>query len=281
MRNYRVSVTLLEKFRRYQVADDSNTWDTEQSVIDQLTGVFTGNEKTRVGSAFHKLIEDGKPEMVVCQGEESFHLSQGHLFTEQQANVAYDYKKAHAAMFCEVPAGKFYHTQQANFYLSGKVDGIEGVRIRDAKTKYSTPDAQSYIDSCQWKFYLDILGLKTFFFDVFEVKSWPKDGLTTTLVRKSDPVIMGDEFDGVSEGIEQVVDLAKLRIMEPLEISCFAYPTMQRDLQDLLNAFAVWVNERNLWHLLKPANEDGSYAKTNPAPASAAPATQTAVPAGG
>lgn len=281
MRKFRVSATLLEKFRRYYVADDSNTWDTEQSVIDQLTGAFTGNEKTRVGSAFHKLIEDGKPEMVVWEGEESFHLSQGHLFTEQQANVAYEYKKAHPAMFCEVPAGKFYNTLLANFYLSGKVDGIEGVVVRDAKTKYSTPDAQSYIDSCQWKFYLDIFGLKTFFYDVFEVKSWPKDGLTTTLVRTSDPVVAGDDYEGVSECIEPVIDLTKLRIMEPQEISCFAYPAMRRDLQDLLNAFAEWVNDRNLWHLLAPANEDGSYAKTDTAAASAAQAQTATVSAEG
>ena len=48
-------VTQLEKFRRY--ITEHSEYDDERSVIDNLTGQFTGNQYTRVGTAFHKIVE--------------------------------------------------------------------------------------------------------------------------------------------------------------------------------------------------------------------------------
>ena len=50
-----VRVTQLEKFRRF--ITDHSEYDTEQSVIDTLTGEFKGNEYTYIGTAFHKIVE--------------------------------------------------------------------------------------------------------------------------------------------------------------------------------------------------------------------------------
>ena len=57
-----IRVTQLEKFRRYiEQSEYANYEITEQSVIESITGVFTGNEQTRIGTAFHSIVETGKP----------------------------------------------------------------------------------------------------------------------------------------------------------------------------------------------------------------------------
>ena len=50
-----VRVTQIEKFRRFITGHSD--YDTEQSVIDTLTGSFKGNEYTRIGTSFHKIVE--------------------------------------------------------------------------------------------------------------------------------------------------------------------------------------------------------------------------------
>lgn len=228
-------VTTLEKFRRVLAADDSNTWDTEASLLDSLTGAFIGNDKTAIGTAFHKLVEDGKAERTEIIGGNTYHLACGYAFTEEQAEVAFTYKREHPLMFCEVPVAKLYHTPLASFYLSGRIDGLDGATVRDTKTKFSSPDAQGYLDSYQWRFYLDMLGLKSFCYDVFEVKSYPKAGINVP-----------------APGTISILD--GLKFVPYGEIKCFSYPTMQRDLYELLSAFADWLDSRNLWHLLSPCD---------------------------
>ena len=48
-------VTQLEKFRRYLSGDYD--YETEQDVIDTITGDFKGNAYTYVGTAFHRIVE--------------------------------------------------------------------------------------------------------------------------------------------------------------------------------------------------------------------------------
>ena len=65
-----VRVTQLESFRKFITGDEDreNFVVTEQQVIDGITGVFTGNEQTRIGTAFHRIVE-GNTEGVEKIGE--------------------------------------------------------------------------------------------------------------------------------------------------------------------------------------------------------------------
>ena len=66
-----VRVTLLESFRRYISGDYA--YVDEQSVIDNITKKFEGNDYTRIGTAFHSIVETGKPICeVVQEGERHF-----------------------------------------------------------------------------------------------------------------------------------------------------------------------------------------------------------------
>ena len=64
MRKPIVRVTLLESFRRYMSGDYA--YVNEQSVIDSITKKFEGNDYTRIGTAFHSIVETGSP---VCDFE--------------------------------------------------------------------------------------------------------------------------------------------------------------------------------------------------------------------
>jgi hypothetical protein len=270
---YNVRTTLLEKFRRFHVADDSNPWDNEQSLFETLAGTFAGNDKTRIGTAFHKLVELGRPEYTIHKQDDKgivtiYHVAEGFAFTEEQARVAYSHREKHPYMISEVAIGKVYETPYGPFYVSGHTDGVDGVVIRDTKTKFSAVESQGYLDSYQWRIYLDILGLKQFYYDVFEVRSFPKEGIDAA---------REIEIDGEKKFI---FFIDKLRFQAPIDISCFAYPDMKRDIYQLLCAFAEWIQDRRYWGFLKQCHADGTAITTAATGTEAgATKTQTAVAA--
>ena len=231
---YRVSVTTLEKFRRVLAAGEDNTWDTEAALYQQLTGTFIGTDKTDLGSAFHTLCEFGWPERHLIYQSGRFHVAGKFAFTAQQAEVAYQYKQEHPHMLAELPVSKTYEAPSVNFLVRGRVDGLEGTIVRDPKTRYSAIDVQGYLDSYQWRIYLDMLGLSQFYYDIFQVKSYPTAGLPTY---------------NPETGCRHLPE--KLAFEKPVSISCFAYPTMRRDVEELLIKFSDWVEARGYWRLLK------------------------------
>lgn len=83
---YRVRVTQLEKFRRFR--DEVSSFDTEESVIETLSGDFKGNEYTQIGTAFHKIIEDGNALYI---GNDEFKLQSDVtvFMNKQQVDTAF------------------------------------------------------------------------------------------------------------------------------------------------------------------------------------------------
>lgn len=221
---YRVSVTTLEKFRRYM--NEVSSYDTEASLLESIMGMFKGNEKTKVGGAFHKLIE-GEYKLI-----KSRYVTDDVSFTKQQAQVAFDYKERHPLMVHEVPIRKTYATNFFPIQVSGRIDGLDGLAVHDAKTKYSQPDAQEYIDSSQWKFYLDILDGNIFYYDLFEVQDF---GYSQT---------GGQPLFTMNKDTQFIAH-------DPLQ--CIRYETMVPDIMKILNDFLDYLHNRNIVHLLKPA----------------------------
>jgi hypothetical protein len=88
------------------------------------------------------------------------------------------------------------------------------------------------MDSAQWKFYLDALGLDVFWYDVFEVKGF-------------------NEMTGVVEKTQFIPH-------EPLR--CARYLGLEKDCLELVKAFMEYIELRNFYHLLKEAREYESLA---------------------
>lgn len=221
----RISVTTLEKFRRY--ITEASPFDTEESLLESLKGLFTGNDKTKFGSAYHKVVEGEfnvtKQGLVVIADNESF------VIPLEIAKPGLDYKKAHPLMVHEMKLSKIYESNYFPIQVSGRVDGMEGACIRDLKCKFRSPDWQEYMDSLQWKCYLDIMELSVFYYDIFEIKG----------------------FAELPSRQPYLIDKVQVIAHEPL--MCEKYDYMNRDIMYWLNAFLDYVHQKNLLHLLKPA----------------------------
>lgn len=237
-----IRVTTIEAFRRYiQQSEYDNFEITEQSVIDNITQEFTGNEYTRIGTAFHSIVETGKPQCSKVGAGTRSYLYYGKEQTEPvpagrafnidgnnvmldvpQCRVALDYRNEHPDAFHEVRVFKDY----GDAIVTGQADMIDGLEIRDIKTKFSAPKDSEYIKSCQWKYYLEMFGADTFYFDLFVFDGYNKDR-------------HGYDVRGLP-----------LQRHTPA-ITCYRYDTMEEDNRFLLQMFLDWIKEKNLTKYFK------------------------------
>lgn len=233
-----VRVTMLEKFRRYMSGDYE--FETEQNVIDTITKEFQGNEYTRIGTAFHRIVEEGTP---VCEkvsagtrrflfyGKEAEEpVPAGRAFDVDgfkvsldvpQCKVALNYRDMYPDAWHEIRLYKDY----GRALVTGCADVVDGIEIRDIKTKYSEPNDADYINSVQWRYYLDLFNMNVFHFDLFVFEGYNKDK-------------HGYDVRGLH-----------LRKHEPA-ITCYRYEGMEEDNIRLLNDFMDWVEYRGLTECL-------------------------------
>lgn len=225
----RISVTMLEKFRR--VMAGASGFDTEESLIECITGKFTGNPKTHFGGAYHQILEGDFQKISPTKVKAG-----SYVFTAAQAKAALDYRKKHPGITHEMSIRKIYDSKYFPIQITGRVDAAEGLAIRDTKTKFGHIDWQDYIDSCQWKTYLSVLEADVFFYDLFLVKGFE------------------DQFITTPEGLAIPPDVI-IEAQEPLK--CLRYAEMEYDIISLMNEFLDYLNRKNIVHLLKPALADG------------------------
>lgn len=223
---YRISVTSLEKFRRFR--DNVSSYDTEESLLETLSGEFKGNAYTQVGTAFHSIVENGG---IICQlqNDGNFIINSDDVNVKMnygQVTEALNYRNMLSSAFYEVASGKDFQTSYFPIYVGGRIDVIHGLHVRDIKTKYSPiKSIMDYMDSCQWRLYLEFLSTDTFYFDVFQFEKYDKE--------------------------KHGVDVSPLSLAPRYEIECLRYDTMEQDNQKLVNDFCEYIKIKNLFHLLK------------------------------
>lgn len=218
-----IRVTQLEAFRRYIHNGDYDRYEiTEQSVIDAITGEFLGNEMTRIGTAFHSVVQYGRSHGRPIDGGYQYDVDGFDVkLSGAQREVALAYRDEHPAAYHEFRGHKDY----GRAVVTGCADMIDGIAIRDIKTKFSAPTDSDYINSCQWRFYLDIFGADIFNFDLF----------------------VFDGYKAEKHGYD-VRELTLTRHTPP--ITCYRYPDMENDNLALVNHFMDWAEARNLTEYL-------------------------------
>lgn len=229
----RVSVTTLEKFRRYMT--EATCYDTEAALLETIRGEFVGNDKTRIGGAFHKIIEDGAPTPTWINEKPGYLIDDIFLHLHQGDHAAV-YRQEHPLMIFEVPINHVYTTSYGDIAVTGRVDSIEGAEVWDPKTRYRSVDFEEYIDSYQWRYYLDALNLDAFHYQLFEFKGFDK-------FNEGPPFIVPEDVT--------VVTHEHLRITR--------YINLHQDCLSLLEEFLGYVENRNIFHLLKTFKQE-SYA---------------------
>ena len=142
-----------------------------------------------------------------------------------QIKVALDYRYQNIEAFHEIRKYKDY----GRAVVTGCADMVNGLQLRDIKTKYSAPSDNQYYDSCQWRFYLDLFEANVFHFDLFEFKGYDKD-----------------KHKGDVRGLPLIP-------YSP-SITCYRYPQMELDNAALLNEFIDWAEYRNLLNFIPTYN---------------------------
>lgn len=245
-----IRVTLLEAFRRFRDSEviyiDGDGFDvcaSEEDVISNVTGEFKGSEYTRIGTAFHSIVETGAPKCIKIPAgkkkttfrnkEIEVDVPEGREFDidgykvkldVNQCKVAMRYRNEHPHASHEIRTFKDY----GEAVVTGCADMIDGLDIRDIKTKYGRIKDEDYTHSCQWRFYLDMFGLDWFYFDLFHFNGYDKDK-------------NGYDVRGLS-----------LTRYEP-PIWCQRYARMRQDNLDLIHDFLEWCKGKDL---LKYLNKD-------------------------
>jgi hypothetical protein len=211
----------------YNNPDNETSYDTEKSFIESLTGEFKGNDKTVIGTAFHRIVERGES---VCRIDVKKGLSpfdpddvrvsvdaaEGRtvVFNERQFDAAIQYRDRLRAALHEVPARRTFPTRYGDLTVFGTADLLHGIFIHDIKTRFSSGTQQQYVDSYQWRFYLSLFEMNNFVYDIFEFRNYvPEQGTNVT----GNP----------------------LSVHEPVE--CAAYASMEADLTALLNEFMQYI----------------------------------------
>lgn len=226
-------------------------FDTIEKVKESIIGEFKGNPKTRFGGAHHKIIENGLPgenfllklsnendpkgltgaAWIEIQEKKDDPASVYRTyFTQEQYKHALKYRIDHPVAGHEIAAKKIYRTKFGNIQVSGIIDVIEGCVARDAKNTFRVRDDHEYTSSCQSKFYMSMLEIDRFIYDIFLIENFE-----VFPSKKPNPDII---------------------VNAPYEIPCLRYKNMEHDLIGYLNDVLEYINDHKLWDYLKEAKEE-------------------------
>lgn len=140
------------------------------------------------GTAFHKAIETAEP------GEHKGLSADGYTFafnTDAEIDLP---------VIREIKLTRLYLVDDVEVTLVGKVDAIHGKRIDDHKLT-ATFDAEKYLDSYQWRIYLEIFEADEFRWNVFEAKDEQPDYYVIRNVHR----LPASRYPGMGEDVEREV----------------------------------------------------------------------------
>ncbi|WP_152640345.1 hypothetical protein [Xanthomonas sp. MUS 060] len=199
----RVSATEIDAFRYYR--------DNEEAELDpllaQLRRQMEPTEPMLAGRAFHKALELAEP------GEVGVFEQDGYRF-EIATDADIDIPDVR-----ELKATRDYVIDGFSVTLVGMVDAIHGRRVDDHKTT-ARFDPERFLDSYQWRIYLEVFGADEFRWNVFEWSNSERDP-KTYVIRAVHPLTMY-RYPGLAGDVEReleaFVTFARQHLPERLEI---------------------------------------------------------------
>jgi hypothetical protein len=182
MQALRVSATDVDQLRYYRTADEMELAD----LIARLKHLMPSSEAMEAGTALHKAIELAQP------GEHTGFTQDGFTFSFETDAVI------DLPVIREMKATTEFLIDDVMVTLVGKVDAIHGKRIDDHKFTAKF-DADRYLDSFQWRFYLHLFGADEFNWNIFEaIESAPRN----YLIRNVHKLTM-HRYPGLLEDVER------------------------------------------------------------------------------
>lgn len=169
---------------------------TLEELLARLRREAPPNRAMKIGTAFHSILEDPPEDELITVERDGF-----NFVIECEAEITLPQVR-------EIRAEKAYQIDGAPVTLTGGCDGISGNVVTDHKLT-AKPNPEKYLDSMQWRAYLDIYDA-----DVFEY-------------------IL---YHGLDKG-DQII----IRDVSPFRF--YRYPEMERDLHAALHEFVAFARE--------------------------------------
>lgn len=180
----RVSTTEIDLLRRFYDEEDADLAD----LVRQLRRLMPSTEAMEAGSALHKALETAEP------GDHKGFEQDGFTFSFE-TDVAIQLPAIR-----EMKATATYEIEDTTVTLVGKVDAIHGRKVFDHKFT-ARFDADRYLDSYQWRIYLDLFGADAFQWNIFvAIESAPRN----YLIRDFHNLTM-HRYPGMREDVERAL----------------------------------------------------------------------------
>lgn len=192
METLRTSASDIDSYRRYRDNEDGDL----QELLNQFWRRVEPTEAMRAGTALHTALENA------AEGEFTQLAAEGYTF-DFDACAEID-----LPIIRECKATRDYVIDGCLVTLVGKVDAIHGRRIDDHKFT-ARFDPERFLDSYQWRIYLDVFGADEFRWNVFEGRETAPKHYVINAVH---PLTM-HRYPGMGDDIEreltQFVDFAR------------------------------------------------------------------------
>lgn len=199
MRALRVSASDLDAFRRFRDSEDASLSD----LLAQLRRELPPSPAMLAGTALHTALENVGP------GEAEALEAEGYRFTIT-ATADLDLPDIR-----EMKATKDLVIGDVLVTLVGKVDGVHGRKVIDHKLTQRF-DPERFLNSYQWRVYLDVFEADLFEWIVYEAAQFGPDERDLT-IKAVHPLTMhrypGMDSDLARE-LSAFVDFAKTHLME-------------------------------------------------------------------
>jgi hypothetical protein len=201
----RISTTTIESFRLFMQPEQD--WMSEDALLATIRGEFRTTPQIELGIAFERVLENPDKYRVrggyACNGLSFDDATMREPLALIDRRGLFQVKSTKAYGDCTVVA---------------KADTIVGAHIGEWKTTASTFDADKYLQSCQWRYELDIFGAPQLTYHVFCL-------------------------DDHGNGVVALKDIHSFNV--------FAYPDLHQDCCNLLHRFVTYVQLRGLDALLR------------------------------
>jgi len=180
------SVSKIEQFRKY-IHEAYNGYIKIEDVIKTIKGEQVYKPAMVLGTAYHALIEgveQGITEDASGYTIKTPDMPESVFITHDLARSAMQYRERHKLMTHEVKVSKTYILPGISVTVNGRVDGLHIADVHDAKTTERPPTYDDWSENYQWRYYLDMLGAKRFFFDffIFQKRNGEVVGVKTTTI---------------------------------------------------------------------------------------------------
>lgn len=202
----RMSATDLDAYRYWRASEPEDEAAALADLIARLRREAPESPAMAVGKALHSALEHASPGEFMELEADGYRFQFPHDFEIALPEIR------------EIKAEKVYVVDGIEVVMVGKVDAVEGLRVEDHKSTERF-DAERFLDSYQWRVYLDIFDATHFRWNVFELQA-SRDEADTFEVRALHHV---DQYRypemraDLHQAIGEFVDFARTYLPERFE----------------------------------------------------------------